>query len=432
VSLSWDQVTGATSYNIYWGTTTGTTTASTKITGATSPYLHTGLSTGLTYYYRVSALNTAGEILSAETFSFLYTAGNAAGLFGATGSLVSGRDNHTATLLPNGKVLVAGGHNSGGALASAEIYNPATGIFTATGSMTTARYYHTAELLPNGKVLITGGSNGSHLRSAELYDPATGVFSVTGSLWSGRYNHTTTLLPNGKVLVAGGKYDSVPLNDGSGRSTIGGLYASTEIYDPAAGSFSASGSMSTVRQNHSATLLPNGNLLIAGGSNSAGGLTSSELYNLVTGNFSVTGNMTVARDKTKATRLPNGKVLVTGGYGIVGGSYTFLTSTEVYDPVSGLWSSTGSLAAARENFNTTLLPNGKVLVTGGYIIVGGSATFLASAEVYDPVSGLWSTTGNLSTARNYHTSTLLPNGKVLTCGGIGTTAIPLQSTELFQ
>ena len=112
--------------------------------------------------------------------------------------------DHTATLLPNGKVLVAGGYN-GGALTSAELYDPASGTWTATGSLNTARYDHTATLLPNGKVLVAGGiSNGSDLTSAELYDPASGTWTATGSLNTARYEHTATLLPNGKVLVAGG------------------------------------------------------------------------------------------------------------------------------------------------------------------------------------------------------------------------------------
>ena len=124
---------------------------------------------------------------------------------------------HTATLLPNGKVLVAGGYNSG-YLTSAELYDPASGSWSATGSLNTARQAHTATLLPNGKVLVAGGDNGSgYLTSAELYDPASGSWSATGSLNTARYFHTATLLPNGKVLVAGGLNGSGNLTE---RGTV--------------------------------------------------------------------------------------------------------------------------------------------------------------------------------------------------------------------
>ncbi len=122
-----------------------------------------------------------------------------------TGSLGTARHKHTATLLPDGKVLVVGGVGSSGYLASAELYDPATGVWSATGSLTTARYNHTATLLPDGKVLVVGGYGSSgYLTSAELYDPATGTWSTTGSLATARDKHTATLLPDGKVLVVGG------------------------------------------------------------------------------------------------------------------------------------------------------------------------------------------------------------------------------------
>src|SRR5450631_1128079 len=142
-------------------------------------------------------------------------------VFNNTGSLAAARRNHTATLLPNGKVLVAGGQNSSSLLASAELYDPASGSWTATGNLTNARELHTATLLPNGKVLVAGGQNsGSVLASAELYDPVSGTWTATGSLGAAREYHTATLLPNGKVLIAAGL---------SGRS----LLASAELYDPA-------------------------------------------------------------------------------------------------------------------------------------------------------------------------------------------------------
>src|SRR5438067_1511338 len=162
--------------------------------------------------------------------------------FDNTGSLVTARYLHTATLLPNGKVLVAGGFGSSVPLASAELYDPASGTWTATGSLGTARYYHTATLLPNGKVLVAEGANSSgDLASAELYDPASGTWTATGSLGTAREVHTATLLPNGKVLVAGGANSS-------------GALASAELYDPASGTWSATGSLAVARYYHTATL----------------------------------------------------------------------------------------------------------------------------------------------------------------------------------
>ena len=125
--------------------------------------------------------------------------------FEKTGGLITARSKHTATLLPTGQVLVAGGYNfPGGALTSAELYNPARRTWAATDSFTRARYYHTATLLPNGKVLVACGFNGTDLASAVLYDPASETWRRTGKLGAARLRHTATLLPNGKVLVAGG------------------------------------------------------------------------------------------------------------------------------------------------------------------------------------------------------------------------------------
>src|SRR5207248_2075996 len=163
-----------------------------------------------------------------------------------TGSLVAARHDHTATLLPSGQVLVAGGENGNGFLSSAERYDSAGGMWMATGRLGTARFRHTATLLPTGKVLVAGGTTvGSSLNSAELYDPVAGTWTATGSMGTARQNHTATLLSSGKVLVAG-----------SGAGIIG--FSSAELYDPAAGTWTATGSMGAGRYDHTATLLPSG------------------------------------------------------------------------------------------------------------------------------------------------------------------------------
>ena len=170
-------------------------------------------------------------------------------------------------MLPNGKVLVAGGVNFNNPLASAELYDPASGTWAATGSLATARAAHTATLLPNGKVLVAGGANNtSTLASAELYDPTSGTWSATGSLATAPANTTATLLPNGKVLVAGG--------EDSGLHAL----ASAELYDPASGTWTATGSLATARFLPTATSLPNGQVLVAGGNDGSNALASAELY----------------------------------------------------------------------------------------------------------------------------------------------------------
>jgi N-acetylneuraminic acid mutarotase len=175
----------------------------------------------------------------------------------------------TATLLADGRVLVAGG-TSGSPLAAAELYDAATGRWTPTGSMLAARLTHTAVLLPDGKVLVAGGNGGAagggSLATAERYDPATGVWSATGAMNTGRTAATATLLPEGRVLVTGG-YDS------SGRAQ-----ASTELYDPASGQWKGTGAMRDVRYFHTATLLPDGNVLLAGGTNDVAALATTELH----------------------------------------------------------------------------------------------------------------------------------------------------------
>jgi len=271
----------------------------------------------------------------------------------------------TATLLGNTQVLVAGGLGSTAALASAELFDPSLGTFTTTGSMTLARYGHSATLLTSGKVLICGGGDAS----AELYTPSTGTFSATGTMGLGRSYHTATRLGNGKVLIVGGQLASDSAT------------AAAELYDPAAGTFSSTGSLGTLRRGHTATLLMDGTVLITGGGvdNSGTGIHSSaELYNPTSGTFTSVGSLKAAREGHTATLLASGKVLITGGYK-GGGSTGYLASAELYDPTSRSFTLTsGSLLQAREAHTTTLLGNGKVLISGG----GNSSSTLASAELF--------------------------------------------------
>ena len=230
--------------------------------------------------------------------------------------------------------------------------------------MATARWQHTATALPDGRVLIAGGYGRSTvLASAELYDPATGSFSPTGSMATARRADTATLLADGRVLIAGG--------DQNPYSSTYTFFASAELYDPATGSFSPTGSMTTTRAGNTATLLADGRVLIAGG-------IGAELYDPKKGSFSPTGSMTTAHWGQTATLLSDGRILIAGG----NDQSTVLTSAELYDPATSSFSPTGSMATPRGYHTTTLLPDGRVLIAGG--LAEQVSMGLASAEVYQP------------------------------------------------
>jgi len=373
-------------------------------------------------------------------------------------SLGTPRFQHTATLLPSGKVLVAGGFN-GGALSSAEIYDPASNTWTGAGALGTERYQYTATLLPSGKILAVGGfATSGFAGGAELYDPSTNAWSAASSPSVARANHTATLLPSGKVLVAGGQdasdsVTSVELYDpatnawsaaaalhtaraahsatllGNGKVLIVGGYnsavdlASAEIYDPVANTWTSIPSLATARYFHTASALPNGKVLIAGGANGTdGALATTQLYDPATNNWSTTASLPAPRYQHAATLLPNGTLLIAGGANTGG----VLSGAELYDPGADTWTATASLNAGRFNHTSTVLPNGTVFVAGGQ----GSG-WPAAAEVYDLAVNSWTPAASLNTARYHHTATLLPNGKVLLAGGYGTSGY-IASTELYN
>jgi hypothetical protein len=358
--------------------------------------------------------------------------------FTLTGSMTIARSGHTATLLPDGKVLVAGGPNE-----SAELYDPESGTFSATGSMIVARSGHTATLLTNaalpnrGKVLIVGGN--STVTTAELYDPTNGTFTATGSAIGVLSGHTATLLGNGKVLIV------------AGRSTT-----AAELYDPASGTFTATGDLTFARTGHTATLLLDGRVLIA-----AGGTNAAELYDPATGTFTATGSMFRVRSEgAMATRLADGTVLIAGSAGFDGAD----SAAELFDPVAGTFALVGDLLSGVVDATASLRNDGTVLVAGGapWKRYYGSCNYPAECRVrygglfryvrvsttlaqsFAPESEGYTATGSLNAARNGHTATVLADGNtVLITGGTQYTVfringfssakhITLSSAELYR
>ena len=351
----------------------------------------------------------------------------------ASGSLHEARTGFTATLLADGRVLVVGGMDPAETefppthLSSAELYDPTTGIWTRTGSMAVGRIGHSATLLPNGQVLVAGGPDFEAAQaaeveimgriSAELYDPATGEWTATGSMTTGRGGHSATLLTNGTVLVAGGGYS----DDVAARSA--------ELYDPGSGRWTATSSMGVSRFGHSAVMLPNEGVLVVAGVSLGSDpvpLSSAEVYDPIDERWTSTGSLATEEFGTIATRLLDGTVLATRG-GLDGA-----TTVERYDPSTGRWTSMAALPEARSGFTATLLPDGSVLAVGGGHRGddGGCCVSVSTVERYDHETDEWTVTPSLIEARRGHVALVLYDGRVLVVGGTGESG-DLKSAELY-
>lgn len=323
----------------------------------------------------------------ADLYSALLTAeifDPGTGTWKATGPMAAKRTGHSATVLQSGKILVTGGLvTGGGALNTAELFDPAAGTWSAAGTMGTARFNQTASLLPDGKVLVVGGYSlidTPGLASAEVYDPASNGWSPTAPMAGGRGIHTASVLADGKVLVAAGndvgalrrtatEATSTTVTNGlaSAPSTGSGEVATAELYDPASGTWSATGSLKKGRSSHTATVLKDGRVLAVGGFSPDGELDSAEIYDPGTGEWTMTAPLAGPRVVHSATLLPEGEVLVVGGQ--VGASGSILSSTlgtaTIFDPVTATWKRAADLATPRTAHSATLLTGGRVLVVGG-------------------------------------------------------------------
>lgn len=317
-------------------------------------------------------------------------------------SMNTRRAAHTATLLNNGKVLIAGGFTGDeNSLSGAEIFDPATKTFSSAGKMSVSRVSHSATLLPDGRVLIAGGYNGGYLDSAEIFDPKTGRFAPTGKMTLPRSAHIAVLLENGKVLLAGGV--------GTGWTFL----SDAEIYDPSTETFTKTGNMTTARESHTAILLKDGKVLITGGHRGRRPdvviYRSAEIYDPSMGSFSAAADLTVRRHKHDAVLLADGWVLIVGGSDERDsrGAYA---SVEIYDPKTEIFAKIGEMNLTRYKLRGTvvLLQNGKILIAGG----------ADRAEIYDPQADKFEMVfGKFAGARLFATATLLQNGQVLIVGG---------------
>jgi MYXO-CTERM domain-containing protein len=327
-----------------------------------------------------------------------------------TQSMSTVRGDHTAVLLPSGRVLVAGGVNP--VKASVELYDPTSNTWAPAAPMANARSSHSATRLADGRVLVAGGYDGkydgSSTPSVEVYHEPSGQWTPCTPMAQPRQRHAAALLADGRVLVVGGDHGLWPSNP----------LASAELYDPVHDTWTSAPSMSVARGYPRLTLLPGGSVLVSGS------YEPPQVFDPTPLAWESGGAMNFYRGRETATLLPNGRVLVAAGYGPGG----FLGSAEEYDPATNLWTLVGPLAVPRDTHTATLLKSGHVVVSGGFSWpLPTSAT-----ELYDPVARAWTTAGSMSTARKYHTATMLADGRVLVAGGSDAFATDLATAEVFE
>jgi len=420
-------------------TITVTDVATTTITGANSIKVSAGATslsvgvpllatTGKAASFSVAAFDVLGKPVTNYPGTVTFTSTDGQAVLPSNSQLTNGA-SFSVTFQTAGNQTITATDVANPSLTatskSIHVSPPASG-FTPTNSMSGARESHTATLLNDGRVLVVGGdasvipncpgpavgpgcrSHYAPLASAELFDPASGSFTGTGSMTGHRTRHTATLLGDGKVLVTGG--------DSGNEFSI--PFATAEIFDSSTGVFTPTGNMVSARAGHTATLLPNGKVLLTGGlagtSSPYIATSTAEIFDPTTGEFTATSSMGTPRVNGTATLLNNGDVLVSGGDDASGNP---VAKAELFDPNTGMFTPTGSMSVARAGHTATLLTSGGVLVTGGRSSSGTNTT-TSTAEVFDAATGAFGLTGSMESPRELHTATRLTDGKVLVIGGL--------------
>jgi hypothetical protein len=319
------------------------------------------------------------------------------------GHMAAPRAAHTATLLPSGEVLVAGGCTRFGCetdarSASTELFDPQRGTFRPGSPLLHPRVGHTATSLAGG-VLVAGGwtaEGAAPTATAELYDPARETFVPVGEMTSRRGGFTATRLRDGRVLLAGG-------TDGSRA------LATAEVYDPRSRSFAATGSMRTAREAHTAVALRDGRVLVVGGRSATGNvLATADVYDPRTGRFAPAGRLRTARHKHAAVRLRDGSVLVVGGSDARDFAGRHATA-EIFDPAKGR-----TRRVVRMQEPRFKLPDAVVRLASGRVLVAAGGL---AVEVYEPRTGRFRVAGRIGTPLSFSTATVLRDGRVLVAGG---------------
>ncbi|MGC8635074.1 MAG: kelch repeat-containing protein [Candidatus Limnocylindrales bacterium] len=346
-----------------------------------------------------------------------------------TAPLAQARWGQGSATLADGRVLVVGGTlttTSIGALASVELYDPASGSWQSLAPMDEARAYPLVVPLEDGRILVAGGARDkAPLASTEIFDPGTDSWSFGPSMTMRRSVFAGVRLADGRVLVVGG-----------GTTTSSGpATRSAEIFDPAADRWTATAPMYAARAYPTATLLPDGRVLVVGGATTYAEngtvLGTAELFDPSRGTWSETGPLVVPVYGHSANLLPNGDVLVTGGWSSTAASAPAIATAQLYDPRSNSWTATAPMQVARADARAVVLPDGRVLVVGG---LSADYTALGSVELYDPATASWTTLPSTVVAEWWGTLALLPSGNVLLAGGSADSAgsAPLRDAEVLE